>query len=172
MRLFRFHAIISPTPDCLADTFRKRVDPAPGPSRKHPDKTDMERIDKGFNFLGYHFSPQGLSLGEKTVENFLDKARRSHEQGSETSEKEELSDYVERWCSWAYGGLAPLPNGRECRSHRDATEGTKDIPHVPLRIQPSGFMSKGRSNDIWGGLEGGTREISAGVSERERVDGA
>ena len=25
--------------------------------------------------------------------------------------------------------------------------------------RPSGFMSKGRSNDIWGGLEGGTREI-------------
>ena len=28
---------------------------------KHPDKTFIGRIDKGFGFLGYHVSPQGLT---------------------------------------------------------------------------------------------------------------
>ena len=27
--------------------------------QKHPDKTLMGRIEKGFDFLGYHFGPQG-----------------------------------------------------------------------------------------------------------------
>jgi hypothetical protein len=27
---------------------------------KHPDKTFIGRIEKGFDFLGYHFSPEGL----------------------------------------------------------------------------------------------------------------
>jgi hypothetical protein len=113
---------------------------------KHPHKTDMGRIEKGFDFLGYHFSPQGLSLADKTVENFLEKARRINAQKSPSSGQGELSDYVRRWCCWAYGGLAPLPNVRECPSHQEAPERTKDIPHVPLRIQPSGSCV--RRNDV------------------------
>jgi hypothetical protein len=46
---------------------------------KHPDKTAMGRIEKGFDFLGYHFSPQGLSLAQKTVDNFVEKALRLYE---------------------------------------------------------------------------------------------
>jgi hypothetical protein len=38
---------------------------------KHPDKTFIGRIERGFDFLGYHFSPAGLSVAEKTIENFL-----------------------------------------------------------------------------------------------------
>jgi RNA-directed DNA polymerase len=26
---------------------------------KHPDKTQIGRLDRGFDFLGYHFHPQG-----------------------------------------------------------------------------------------------------------------
>jgi len=33
----------------------------------HPDKTFIGRIDIGFNFLGYHFGPDGLSVAKKTV---------------------------------------------------------------------------------------------------------
>ncbi len=29
---------------------------------KHPDKTFIGRIEKGFDFLGYHFGPDGLSV--------------------------------------------------------------------------------------------------------------
>jgi len=77
---------------------------------KHPDKTMIGRTERGFDFLGYHFSPQGLSLAEKTVENFLEKARRIHEQESATSGKEVLSDYVRRWLIWTNSGLSSAPN--------------------------------------------------------------
>ena len=35
---------------------------------KHPDKTYIGRIEKGFDFLGYHFGPEGLSDGRGNVE--------------------------------------------------------------------------------------------------------
>ena len=47
---------------------------------KHPDKTIIGRIEKGFDFLGYHFSPEGLSVAEKTIEKFLARAVRLYEQ--------------------------------------------------------------------------------------------
>jgi RNA-directed DNA polymerase len=95
---------------------------------KHPDKTDMGRMEKGFDFLGYHFSPQGLSLAEKTVENFLEKARRINEQSSSIRGKEELSDYVERWRRWAVGGLSHLPTEKESPIHERVLGGLRDCP--------------------------------------------
>lgn len=47
---------------------------------KHPDKTAMGRSEKGFDFLGYHFGPEGLSLAEKTIENFVSRLSRLYEQ--------------------------------------------------------------------------------------------
>lgn len=47
---------------------------------KDPDKTAMERIEQGFDFLGFHFSPEGLSVAEKTIEKFIARAIRLYEQ--------------------------------------------------------------------------------------------
>jgi len=47
---------------------------------KHPDKTAMGRTQKGFDFLGYHFAPEGLSVADKTIETFLARAIRLCEQ--------------------------------------------------------------------------------------------
>ena len=47
---------------------------------KHPDKTFIGRIEKGFTVLGYHFSPEGLTVAKKTVENFLARTLRLYEQ--------------------------------------------------------------------------------------------
>lgn len=47
------------------------------------DKTLIGRIEKGFDFLGYHFSPEGLSMAEKTIEKFLARAVRFYEQEQE-----------------------------------------------------------------------------------------
>ena len=47
---------------------------------KHPDKTVMGRTEKGFDFLGYHISPEGLSLANKTVYNLIAHASRLYEQ--------------------------------------------------------------------------------------------
>ncbi len=33
----------------------------------HPDKTFVGRIEKGFDFLGYNFEPDGLCVAKKTV---------------------------------------------------------------------------------------------------------
>jgi len=50
---------------------------------KHPDKTFIGRIAKGFDFLGYSFEPKGLSIAPKTLANFLDRMTQLYEQGAE-----------------------------------------------------------------------------------------
>jgi RNA-directed DNA polymerase len=52
---------------------------------KHPDKTFIGRIERGFDFLGYHFSPAELSVAEKTIDNFIEKASRLYEQRRRTA---------------------------------------------------------------------------------------
>ncbi len=46
---------------------------------KHPEKTFIARIEKGFDFLGCRFTPRSLTLARKTIENFLERALRLHE---------------------------------------------------------------------------------------------
>ena len=38
---------------------------------KHPDKTFIGRIEKGFDWLGYHLSSAGVRLAAKTIHNFV-----------------------------------------------------------------------------------------------------
>jgi RNA-directed DNA polymerase len=72
---------------------------------KHPEKTVIGRIEKGFDFLGYHISPEGLSLAKKTVKNFLERATRLYEQEPEGGVySPRLGLYVNRWCRWVDGG--------------------------------------------------------------------
>ena len=47
---------------------------------KHPDKTFIGRIERGFDFLGYHFSRDGLRIAKATVEKFAERATRLYEQ--------------------------------------------------------------------------------------------
>ena len=47
---------------------------------KHPDKTFIGGIEKGFDFLGYRFTPRSLTVARKTIENFLERALRLYEQ--------------------------------------------------------------------------------------------
>ena len=47
---------------------------------KHPGKTFVGRIDKGFDFLGYHVSRGELGIAEKTLENYRERASRLYEQ--------------------------------------------------------------------------------------------
>ncbi len=50
---------------------------------KHPDKTFIGRIARGFDFLGYWFSSSGLGVAKKTVERMLVKVSRLFEQGAD-----------------------------------------------------------------------------------------
>jgi len=73
---------------------------------KHPDKTFIGRIEKGFDFLGYRFSPDGLRVATKTVENFIVRLHRLYEQKKTAPDREAvLGEYVQRWCRWVQAGL-------------------------------------------------------------------
>jgi RNA-directed DNA polymerase len=47
---------------------------------KHPDKTFIGRVERDFDFLGYHFTPTGLKVAKRTIANFIEKASRLYEQ--------------------------------------------------------------------------------------------
>ena len=43
---------------------------------KHPEKTFIGGIEKGFDFLGCRFTPRSLTVARKTTEKFLERALR------------------------------------------------------------------------------------------------
>jgi hypothetical protein len=51
---------------------------------KHPDKTFIGRIARGYDFLWYHFSRAGLMVAHKTIASFIKKASRLYEQKRST----------------------------------------------------------------------------------------
>ena len=69
---------------------------------QHPDKTFVGRIDRGFDFLGYQFEPDRLTVAEKTQKKFVDKVRQLYEQGADSVR---IGEYVRRWCIWLSSGL-------------------------------------------------------------------
>ncbi len=75
---------------------------------KHPDKTFIGKIEGGFDFLGYHFSRDGLRVAEATIRKFVEHAARLYEQERERPNgPSPLGMYVRRWVGWASGGLGP-----------------------------------------------------------------
>ena len=76
---------------------------------KHPDKTLIGRIERGFDFLGYHFGPDGLCVALKTVEKFVERAIRLYEQErAERDGSAALGMYVRRWNRGLKGELGGL----------------------------------------------------------------
>lgn len=74
---------------------------------KHPDKTFIGRAAKGFDFLGYRLSPQGLSVAKQTRDRFAERAARLQErERTGRASPGSLGQYVRRWQQWARAGLA------------------------------------------------------------------
>jgi hypothetical protein len=69
---------------------------------KHPDKTFIGRIAKGFDFLGYRFKSLGLSIAPKTLANFLDRKTQLYEQGADVGR---IGQYVRNWLRWVRAGV-------------------------------------------------------------------
>ena len=81
---------------------------------KHPDKTFIGRIERGFDFLGYHFCPSGLTIAAKTIANFIEKASQLYEQErSAVLAATALEMYVKRWARWATGGRLQVACARQ-----------------------------------------------------------
>ena len=60
--------ILSPTPWKLRQAIRLvNQELARLKVRQHPDKTFIGRIERGFDFLGYRFTPSGLGIARPTV---------------------------------------------------------------------------------------------------------
>lgn len=64
---------------------------------EHPDKTFNGRIENGLDFLGYHFSPKGLSFAQKTIDNFVEEALRLYEQEPPHLTMKRLGEDCDRW---------------------------------------------------------------------------
>jgi len=92
--------------------------------KKHPDKTSIGLIERGFDFLGYHFCRKGISLAQTTVGNFLTKLSRLYEQNRTHGRKDwgwspksqparsietTITTYINRFRGWANGGLHNVP---------------------------------------------------------------
>jgi hypothetical protein len=83
---------------------------------KHPDKTFIGRIEKGFDFLGYHFGPAGLKLAKQTLANFIEKPSRLYEQERQEPDGScPLEMYFRRWRSWTRAGLERTATSRQSK---------------------------------------------------------
>jgi hypothetical protein len=95
---------------------------------KHPEKTFIGRVERGFDFLGYHFSTAGLSVAKQTVINLIQKASQLYEQAGGHATGATLAEiYARRWLAWVNGGFASESNkghggtagpARGCLGHR------------------------------------------------------
>jgi hypothetical protein len=76
--------------------------------------TPLGRIERGFDFLGYHFGPAGLTVAKKTIANFIEKASRLYEQKrSAVLAATALEMYVRQWVRWAGSECLNLPDHNE-----------------------------------------------------------
>jgi len=69
---------------------------------KHPDKTFIGRVARGFEFLGYWFSSSGLRVARKTVDRMMAKVAQLYELGASNGR---IGDYHRRWVGWVRGGV-------------------------------------------------------------------
>ncbi|NEO96202.1 MAG: reverse transcriptase, partial [Moorea sp. SIO3G5] len=72
---------------------------------KHPDKTFIGRIVRGFDFLGFWFSTSGLGIARQTVERMLENVARLYEHAAPI---ERIEAYFKRWWRWVKGGINSL----------------------------------------------------------------
>jgi hypothetical protein len=72
---------------------------------KRPDKTFIDKIERGFDLLGYRFGSSVFELAEAMLERFVDQATRSYEQGRrERIKAPSFGRRAGRWLGWANGG--------------------------------------------------------------------
>ena len=73
---------------------------------KQPEKTFIGRVEKGFDYLGYHLRPGRIEVSTCTIRRFAKHAVRLYEREQGQSNcPAMLGEYVRRWRRWAAGGL-------------------------------------------------------------------
>jgi RNA-directed DNA polymerase len=69
----------------------------------HPDKTFIGKVAKGFDFLGFHCCPTGMTVSDATLSRRDEKIARLYEQGAS---KRRVGLYLARWFGWVLGVVA------------------------------------------------------------------
>lgn len=72
---------------------------------KHLGKTFIDRAERGFSFLGYHLTPEGITVARTTVDNMIERIARLYEQGAGTTG---IGQYVRRWGKGVSDGLGSV----------------------------------------------------------------
>lgn len=75
---------------------------------RHPEKTFIGRISRGFDFLGCAFTPFRLGVAPQTLERFVERMTRLYEQGAGTVR---IGEYARRWWKWVRAGLRYMKIG-------------------------------------------------------------
>jgi hypothetical protein len=73
--------------------------------QQHPDKTSIGRVSRGFDFLGYLFTPAGLEVAPRAVRRCAERVSRLYERGVDLIH---IGVYVRCWQRWARSGLGAL----------------------------------------------------------------
>ena len=68
------------------------------PAVQHPDKTFIGRISRGFDFVIYRISPNGLKMATQTVLISVARICQLYEQ---RADRLRIGQYVKRWKCWA-----------------------------------------------------------------------
>ncbi|HVS89392.1 MAG TPA: reverse transcriptase domain-containing protein [Candidatus Acidoferrum sp.] len=74
---------------------------------QHPDKTFIGRIERGFTFLGYWITKQGVTgVAPSAWEAFRGRVARLYEQDAPQEEiLRRIGQYVRRWKRWELSGV-------------------------------------------------------------------
>jgi RNA-directed DNA polymerase len=73
---------------------------------QHPDKTTIGRIKHGFDFLGYQFGKEKLTVSKRTLENHIRRLTQLYEQKKHQPNWQMLlDDYRQHWVTWVYSGI-------------------------------------------------------------------
>jgi RNA-directed DNA polymerase len=71
-----------------------------------PDKTFIGKISKGFDFLGYQFGQEKITVSKRTLENHIRRLTQLYEQKKhQPNWKMLLDDYRQHWVTWVYSGI-------------------------------------------------------------------
>jgi RNA-directed DNA polymerase len=102
---------------------------------EHPDKTFIGKIEKGFDFLDYHFSKEPLKIARITWQKHALQIIRLYEQLriKKATSKEmavSLGLYVTRWQRWAVAGL----KGISFKVYGDRPGTFKNLQYQPISI--------------------------------------
>ncbi|CAI0837921.1 Retron-type reverse transcriptase [Serratia quinivorans] len=77
----------------------------------HPDKTQLGRMEHGFDWLGVWYAPEGPRIAPRAIENHRVRVARLYEQArmrklSTTETEVRVREYEARWITWAERMLA------------------------------------------------------------------